>query len=59
MMQGKYTLEIDDFVKDKHTDAGRRLGKCIKNFVTEGALVIPQNKTFYVKMFHDIYQDRE
>lgn len=37
-------IRIDDYVIDKHTKAGRKLGKDSKTFVYEGALVVHEAK---------------
>lgn len=58
MLNGAYTLEIDPYVIDKHTRVGRGLGKNIQEFVDEGAIVIPQDPTFYNETLETIYKMR-
>lgn len=59
MMEGKYEpLEIDDFVIDKHTQKGRSMGKDVKDFVDEGAIVIPQDMNYYNEKYAEVYRLR-
>lgn len=58
MLTGVYKLEVDDYVIDKHTRKGKSMGKNIKDFVTEGALVIPQDPNQDVKILREIYENR-
>lgn len=58
MLNGEYSLEIDDFVIDKHTLQGKKMGKGIKEFVEEGSIVIPQDPKFYNKTLEEIYKIR-
>lgn len=58
LLLGQYTLDIDDYVLDKHTAAGRRAGKTIADFVREGAIVLPQDERYYDPVLEAIYQDR-
>lgn len=58
MLQGKFTLEIDPYVIDKHTRIGRKLGKTIQDFVDEGAVVSPQSETYYSATLESIYKTR-
>jgi len=58
MLNGKYSLEIDHYVIDKHTSSGRANGANIKDFVEEGSIVIPQDLNFYVPVLEQIYKYR-
>jgi ribA/ribD-fused uncharacterized protein len=58
MVEGQFTLEVDPFVIDKHTAAGRRSGMTERDFVIEGSIVIPQDPTYYNELMEQIYQTR-
>lgn len=53
---GDYELTIDDFVIDKHTAAGSRQGKSRKEFVEEGALVVPNSSIYDLPVYAEIYR---
>ena len=59
MLNGKYdVIKIDDFVIDKHTKDGRSNGMSSKDFVDEGALVIPEDLTYHNELLAKIYSVR-
>ena len=58
LLKGEYKLEIDDFVIDKHTRAGRENGMTVKDFVDDGALVIPEDMTYHNETLAKIYSMR-
>jgi hypothetical protein len=58
MLDGVFTLTIDPFVIDKHTRQGRALGMGAQEFVDEGAVVIPQDPTYYSEALEQIYRTR-
>lgn len=58
MLDGEFPLEVDAFAIDKHTRKGRTLGLGIKEFVDEGATVVPQSEQFYSKTLEQIYRQR-
>ena len=58
MLEGKFVLEVDDYVIDKHTKAGKMAGRDTKLFVEDGSLVIPQDEIDYDKVLHDIYKTK-
>ena len=49
-------FQVDPFVIDVHTRAGRQLGLTRKEFVEEGAQIIPGSKKYYVELFENIYK---
>jgi len=56
MLNGEFVLEIDSFAIDKHTQQGRAMGVGIKQFLEEGAVVIPQSDIYFnqtLKTIHD------
>lgn len=55
LYSGRYILQIDDFVIDKHTKEGRSSGKDRNTFVSEGALVHPEDPRFMGNEF-DVYK---
>ena len=59
LLRGEYTFEIDEYVVDMHTQAGRRKGKNSKDFATEGSQVTNQSKLFWNEVLYKIYCDRE
>jgi hypothetical protein len=52
---GTELIEFDEFVLDKHTKAGRAIGRDLKYFVHTGAIVYPESKrtTYEYKKIHD------
>ena len=48
-------LFYDDYVIDMHTSIGRRRGKNVVNFALEGALIVNENKDWFVKDYRDNY----
>jgi len=58
LLQGKFILEIDDYVIDKHTGEGRRDGMSTKEFVDEGSKVFPQDIKYYDETLEKIYKTR-
>ena len=58
MMHGDYTLVVDDYAIDKHTRLGRLQNKSIKDFVDEGAVVVPQSTVFYNERLAELYKRR-
>lgn len=57
LKRGDYTLELDNFVIDKHTKRGRLHGKTRKDFVFTGGLVTNESDKYKVQSFKDIYND--
>lgn len=55
----KLTLEIDDYVIDKHTGEGKRKGADINDFVNEGALVYPEDMNYHDDRLVWIYSQRK
>jgi len=55
LREGKYTLELDDYVIDVHTKRGRDMGKSRREFVTEGAHVENESELFRMPLFEDVY----
>lgn len=58
MLNGDFTLVVDAFAIDKHTQQGRAMGKGIQDFVQEGAVVSPQNMQFFDETLARIYEMR-
>jgi len=59
MLNGRYEMiKIDDFVIDKHTKDGRNSGMDVKDFVLDGALVIPEDMTYHNELLVKIYSTR-
>jgi len=54
-----YILSIDDYVIDKHTKEGRRMGKDRNIFVLEGAKVEHQDMRFYDQDLYNLYNKRD
>lgn len=55
-MQNKtYKLELDSYVYDKHTAAGKRMGKGRSEFVNEGALIENEDMTLRNDILYKIY----
>ena len=48
-------LDIDDYVIDMHCSLGRKLGKTKKDFAISGAVVINEDKEFYVDAWRKRY----
>lgn len=59
LLTGQYNLTVDDYVFDKHTKAGRSMGKGTKEFVMEGALVDKQDPELFDQKLHDLYVARK
>lgn len=57
LLGGQYTLEIDDYVIDKHTLEGSSKGKTREDFVNEGAVVHPEDMAFRIDDFYDVYMN--
>ncbi len=55
LLSGKYELEVDDYVIDKHTSEGAQKGKTRKDFVNEGAVVYPEDMRFHFDQLADVY----
>jgi ribA/ribD-fused uncharacterized protein len=59
MLNGRYkTLQIDDFVIDKHTRDGRSNGMTVNNFVDEGAYVANEDLNYHNDLLAKIYSVR-
>lgn len=58
MLEGAFTLEVDPFVIDKHTQKGRAAGIGIEEFLAEGMVVIPQDPTYYNEILEQVYRTR-
>ena len=59
LLRGEYTFEIDDYVVDMHTKAGRQKGKNSKDFATEGSQVTNQSQLFWNETLYRVYCCRE
>lgn len=59
MLQGNFILEVDSFVIDKHTQKGRARGASIKEFLSEGMIVIPQDPNYYSEILETVYKTRD
>ena len=55
LLSGEYTLELDDYVYDKHTAIGARRGADRSQFVTEGAVVDRQSQRYFEPVLKEIY----
>jgi len=59
MLNARYEMiKIEDFVIDKHTKDGRNSGMTAKDFVDEGAIVIPEDMTYHNELLVKIYSTR-
>jgi hypothetical protein len=58
MLNGDFILTVDAFAIDKHTQQGRAMGKGIQDFVQEGAVVSPQDLTYYSETLARMYEMR-
>lgn len=56
LKEGKYELELDEFVIDKHTKLGKIKGANRKKFVNEGAIVTPEDEGFRNELYEEIYK---
>tara|TARA_Y100000588_G_scaffold369943_1_gene439488 strand:+ start:712 stop:2385 length:1674 start_codon:yes stop_codon:yes gene_type:complete len=45
----------DNYIVDRHCSAGRKAGKTIADFATEGSLVVNENKEWFNKKYRDAY----
>lgn len=59
ILQNEFPLELDPYVLDKHTAEGRQAGKGTAEFVTNGAMVIPQDQRYYEPQLEALYQSRK
>jgi len=57
LLNGRYKFEIDDYIVDKHTAEGSRRGKSRANFVSEGAVVHPEDMTYHYDDLYDVYMN--
>lgn len=57
LLNGRYKLEIDDYVIDKHTAEGAQKGKTRVDFVKEGAIVIPEDMSYHYDDLVEIYMN--
>ena len=48
-------MEIDDYAIDMHTSAGRKMGKNKIDFIASGAVVINEDKEYFVQEWRDCY----
>lgn len=55
LVHGNVPLLIEDYVIDKHTAEGRAKGASSATFVQQGAVVIPQDKTYYDPVLEKVY----
>lgn len=58
LLEGNYSLVVDDYAIDKHTKKGREMGKNTKNFVEEGALVNNQDPELFDERCYNLYAQR-
>lgn len=54
-LNGKYSFEIDSYVVDVHTREGKKKGKSRKDFVEEGAVIIPEDMSLHNEILYQIY----
>jgi hypothetical protein len=60
LLTGNYNFQLDDYVVDMHTKAGREKGMNRKDFVSQGAVVSNRDSRFdneYYKALEDIYNN--
>jgi len=57
LLTGQYRLEIDDYVVDKHTRQGRKMGLGRSEFVRDGALIKNEDCQFRLEVLEKIYID--
>jgi len=50
-------MEIDDYAIDMHTSAGRKMGKNKVDFIASGAVVVDEDKEYFVKEWRDCYNN--
>jgi len=50
-------MEIDDYAIDMHTSAGRRMGKNKVDFIASGAVIVDEDKEYFVKEWRDCYNN--
>jgi hypothetical protein len=48
-------MEIDDYAIDMHTSAGRKMGKNKVDFIASGAVIVDEDKEYFVKEWRDCY----
>ena len=48
-------MEIDDYAIDMHTSAGRKMGKNKIDFIASGAVVVNEDKEYFVQEWRDCY----
>ena len=48
-------MKIDDYAIDMHTSAGRKRGKNKVDFIYSGAVVVDEDKEYFVKEWRDCY----
>ena len=52
---GYKKMEIDDYAIDMHTSAGRKMGKNKVDFIASGAVIVDEDKEYFVKEWRDCY----
>ena len=50
-------MEIDDYAIDMHTSAGRKMGKNKVDFIASGAVIVDEDKEYFVKEWRDCYNN--
>ena len=59
LIQEVYTdwkkMEIDDYAIDMHTSAGRKMGKNKVDFIASGAVIVNEDKEYFVQEWRDCY----
>ena len=50
-------MEIDDYAIDMHISAGRKMVKNKVDFIASGAVVVDEDKEYFVKEWRDCYNN--
>ena len=48
-------MEIDDYAIDMHTSAGRKMGKNKVDFIASGAVVVDEDKEYFIEEWRNCY----
>jgi len=55
VFNGYKKMKIDDYAIDMHTSAGRKMGKNKVDFIASGAVIVDEDKEYFVKEWRDSY----
>ena len=55
VFNGYKKMKIDDYAIDMHTSAGRKMGKNKVDFIASGAVIVDEDKEYFVKEWRDCY----